>query len=80
VSLRFVHVGVALVLPPLFTCLKFTDPRGRVCRPYAHFASAENPPLPKVEPDAPVWAPVVCHGQAVQKGAVPAQGNPNSMP
>ena len=40
-SLRFVHVGAALVLPPLFTCLKFTDPRGRVCRPHAHSAAAE---------------------------------------
>lgn len=26
----------ALAMPPLFTCLWFTDPRARVCRPYAH--------------------------------------------
>jgi len=32
--------GARSLLPPLFTCLWFTDPRARVCRPYAHsFAS-----------------------------------------
>jgi len=46
-------------MPPLFTCLKYTDPRGRVCRPRAlrpHDESWRS----KLGPDAPMRTPVVC--------------------
>ncbi len=66
---------VPLAMPPLFTCLWSTDPRARVCRPYAHSPAPEK-----------IVAIEVGTGCA-RKGAgrMPnqanlAQGNPNSMP
>src|ERR1700739_1075851 len=37
-----------------------TGPRGRVCRPHAALSAIEIRRAPRMGPDAPVWAPVVC--------------------
>ena len=37
-----------------------TGPRGRVCRPHAAWSAIEIRRVPRLGPDAPVWAPVVC--------------------
>lgn len=62
-------------MPPLFTCLWFTDPRARVCRPYAHSF-------------AQIFIAIEVGTGCVREGrwsdapgqANPAEGNPNSMP
>lgn len=37
-----------------------TGPRGRVCRPHAAWSASEIRRAPRMGPEAPVWAPVVC--------------------
>ena len=66
-------------MPPLFTCLWFTDPRGRVCHPHAASPASKFVAI-EGGPDAPVWTLVVCPARHAPEGANPAQGNPNSMP
>ena len=56
------------MVPPLFTC--------RACRPHAASHASKIRRDRRLGPDAPVWAPVVCHGQAVPKRHRPSAGQP----
>ncbi len=47
-------------MPPLFTCLWFTDPRARVCRPNARSSAPKRSVTIEVGPDVPAWALVAC--------------------
>ena len=71
---------MGLAVPPLFTCLWFTGPRGRACRPYAHSFAAEFVAIEVGTGCTPRGALVACPHRRSVKDTVPAQGNPNSMP
>jgi len=43
---------MGLAVPPLFICLWFTGPRGRVCHPHAHSSAADSS-RSRWGPDAP---------------------------
>ena len=64
-----------LAVPPLFTCLWFTDPRARVCRPHAHSSASRKTVAIEVGTGCAREGAGRMPGQAN-----PAQGNPNSMP
>jgi len=54
---------MGLAVPPLFTCLWFTDPRGRVCRPNARSFATDFAAIEVGTGCAPWRAPVACPGR-----------------